>query len=97
MNGIDVIPSVGITDKDNWDWCFDGFPKNSILSVRTNGRIRSRQARLEFCHGFYEMCDRLEPTEVTIVGKIPDELKTDVQITNFRTRSQRIDSELGGK
>ena len=94
MQGITVIPSVSIADKDNYDWCFDGYPMHSILSVCTNGRVRSKAARLEFCDGFKAMCYRLEPTQVIVVGKIPDELNTDVKIINFKTRNQKINEEM---
>ena len=94
MQGITVIPSVSIADKDNYDWCFDGYPMHSILSVCTNGRVRSKAARLEFCEGFKAMCYKLEPTQVIIVGKIPDELNTDVKIINFKTRNQKINEEM---
>ncbi len=96
MNGIKVVPSVGIADKDSYDWCFDGYPKQSVLSVCTNGRIRAKAARVEFCEGFKVMCDRLEPTKIIIVGKIPDELNTDVPIINFKTRNQKINEEMRG-
>lgn len=59
MNDIKVIPSVSIADKDSYDWCFDGLPKNSILSVCTNGRVRAKVSRIEFCDGFNVMCDKL--------------------------------------
>lgn len=94
MNGINVIPSVGIPDKNNYDWCFECFPKRSILSVCTNGRVKSKMARIEFCEGFKAMCDRLEPTRIIIVGRIPDELNTDVPITNYMSRNQRINEQL---
>lgn len=97
MNGIKVIPSVGIADKDSYDWCFDGYPKHSVLSVCTNGRIRAKAARIEFCEGFKVMCDRLEPEKVVIVGKIPDELNTDVPIINFKTRNQKMKDEMEAK
>ena len=94
MNGIKVIPSVDIADKNNWDWCFDGYPKHSVLSVCTNGRVRSKSARIEFCQGFKEMCRRLEPVKVIIVGRIPDELDTYVDIVNFETRNQKINKSF---
>ena len=97
MNGINIVPSVPILDKENLDWCFDGFLKHSILSVCSNGRVRSKAARLEFCEGFKEMCDRLEPTCVWIVGKIPDELNADVSIVNYQTRNQRINERMENK
>lgn len=97
MNGIKVIPSVSIPDKENYDWCFAGLPKHSTLSVCTNGRIRAKASRIEFCEGFYEMCDRLEPLRVVIVGRIPDELNSTVEIINLKTRNQKINEKFGGK
>lgn len=94
MNDIKVIPSVPIADKDSYDWCFDGLPKDSILSVCTNGRVRAKASRIEFCEGFKVMCDKLQPTRVIIVGRIPDELKSDVPITNYQTRNQRINESM---
>ena len=94
MNDIKVIPSVQIADKDSYDWCFDGLPQNSILSVCTNGRVRAKASRIEFCDGFKVMFDKLQPTRVIIVGRIPDELKSDVPITNYQTRNQRINESM---
>lgn len=97
MNGIKVIPSVSIPDKNNYEWCFTGVPKHSTLSVCTNGRIRAKASRIEFREGFYEMCDRLEPLRVVIVGRIPDEFNSLVEIINLKTRNQKINEEFGGK
>lgn len=94
MNDITVVPSVSIADKDSYDWCFDGLPKNSILSVCSNGRVRAKASRIEFCEGFKVMCDKLQPTRIIIVGRIPDELKSDVPITNYQTRNQRINESM---
>ena len=96
MNDITVVPSVPIADKDSYDWCFDGLPKSSVLSVCTNGRIKAKASRIEFCDGFKVMCDKLEPIKVIIVGRVPDELKTDVQIVNYMTRNQRINNRMKG-
>ena len=94
MHYITVIPSVPIADKDSYDWCFDGLPKHSILSVCTNGRVRAKASRIEFCDGFKVMCERLEPKRVIIVGRIPDELNVDMPITNYQTRNQRINERM---
>lgn len=91
MNGIKVIPSVSIPDGDNYDWCFTGLPQNSTLAVCTNGRVKSKAGREEFCQGFYEMCVRLSPTRIIIVGRIPDELKTDLPIINLKSRNMKIE------
>ena len=96
LNGIKVIPSVSIVDSENYDWCFDGLPKSSVLSVCTNGRIKAKASRIEFCEGFKVMCDMLEHIKVIIVGRVPDELKTDVEIVNYMTRNQRINNRMKG-
>lgn len=95
-NGIKVIPSVSILDRDSYDWAFAGLPKHSTLSCCTNGRIKARASRLEFCEGFYEMCRRLEPLRVIIVGRVPDELNSPVEIINLKTRNQKINEEFAG-
>lgn len=97
VQGIKVIPSVSILDKDNWDWGFSGLPKRSILACCTNGRVRSKAARLEFCEGFYEMCNRLEPLRVIVVGHIPEELNSPVEILNYKTRNQKINEKMEEK
>lgn len=94
VQGIKVIPSVSILDKDNWDWGFAGLPKHSILACCTNGRVRAKASRLEFCEGFYEMCNRLEPLKVILVGQIPDELNSPVKIINYKTRNQKVNDEM---
>lgn len=94
MNGIKVIPSVSIPDKENIEWCLDGLPRRSALSVCTNGRVKAKASRIEFCEGFKRMCERLEPMHVIIVGRIPDELNTDVHLINFQTRNQKMNERL---
>lgn len=94
MQGIKVIPSVPIADRDSYEWCFDGLPKHSILSVCTNGRVKAKASRIEFCEGFKMMLDKLSPVKVIIVGRIPDELDTDVAIVNYQTRNQRINERM---
>ena len=74
---------------------FDGVPKRSTVACCTNGRIKSRTSREEFCIGFKEMERRIEPLRVIVVGKIPPELNTDVEIINFKTRSQKIKDKEG--
>ena len=95
MNGIKVIPNVNIPPEYCYDWAFDGVPKRSTVACCTNGRIKARASREEFCKGFKEMERRIEPLRVIIVGTIPPELQTDVEIVNFKTRSQKIRDREG--
>ena len=93
LNDIPVIPNINILPEYCWDWCFDGLPEGSTVACWTNGRVKSKAARLEFCVGFKEMERRLKPLRVIIVGRIPEELETDTEIINFETRNQKINKE----
>lgn len=93
LNYISVIPNVSILPEYCWEWCFDGLPKGSTVACCTNGRVKSKAARLEFCVGFKEMERRLKPLRVIIIGRIPEELETDTEIVNFETKNQKINKE----
>ena len=97
LNGIAVIPSVNVLPYEGHEWLLDGLPYRSVVSCSTNGRVRAKRAREEFCEGFYQMCDKLEPTRVVIVGRIPEELNSPVEIINLKARNQRINEEFGGR
>lgn len=89
-NGITVIPSVGIPDINGYELCFSGYKKHSVLSISTIGRMKSKSSRDEFREGFVEMCKRLQPVHVIVVGHIPDEIMGIVPITNYMSRNQKI-------
>lgn len=97
LNGITVIPNVNIIPYEGREWLLDGLPKHSTVCCSTNGRVRSKAAREEFCEGFREMCERLEPKRVVVVGILPDELDSSVEIINFKTRGQKFNDRLGGR
>lgn len=97
LQGIRVIPSVNIIPYKGREWLLDGLPKRSTVCCSTNGRVRSKAAREEFCEGFYEMCEMLQPTRVVVVGMIPQELNSPVDIINLENRATKKNKELGGK
>lgn len=97
LQGIAVIPSVNIIPYKGREWLLDGLPKRSTVCCSTNGRVRSKGAREEFCEGFYEMCEMLQPTRVVVVGMIPQELNSPVDIINLENRATKKNKELGGK
>lgn len=97
LNGITVIPNVNIIPYEGREWLLEGLPIHSTVCCSTNGRVRSKRAREEFCEGFYEMCERLEPTRVVVVGILPEELYSKVEIINFKTRGQKVNDKFGGQ
>lgn len=95
LQGITVIPNVNIIPYEGREWLLDGLPKHSTVCCSTNGRVRSKAAREEFCEGFREMCERLEPKRVVVIGILPDELDSSVEIINFKTRGQKVNDRFG--
>ena len=73
MHGIKVIPTISWSDKDSFDWCFDGEPKNSIVAVSSVGTQNDKTAKRLFLNGYNEMLKRLEPEMIIFYGNIPDE------------------------
>ena len=72
-HGIDVIPCVMWGDRDSYDYCFDGIPKHSVVSVSTVGVKRDRQWNGPdglFLAGYNEMMKRLEPTTILFYGSM---------------------------
>ena len=96
LNGITVIPNVNILPYKGREWLLDGIPRKSTICCSTNGRLRYKGAQEEFCEGFYQMCERLEPTRVVIVGKIPETLDNKVEIINLENNSEKMKRLLAG-
>ena len=77
FNGISVIPTIGWSNKESFEWCFDGEPKGSAVAVSSVGTQKSKQAKELFMNGYKEMLERLEPTQILFYGKVPSEIKDD--------------------
>lgn len=90
--GIDVIPTVGWGFEDSFDFCFDGLPQNSTLAVSTNGCF-SKTGKQCYKHGFEEMCKRLNPYNVLVVGK-EIEVDVDVPIIYMNSFGQEMSNRI---
>lgn len=65
--GVKCIPVVTWSDESSFDFCFDGLPMESTLAISTNG-CHTIRAKEYYKRGFVEMCERLKPTQVLVVG-----------------------------
>ena len=66
--GIDVIPTVSWAEERTFDFCFDGLPKHSTVSVSTVGVKRSQDSLKIWRRGMDEMMARLEPKTILLYG-----------------------------
>ena len=72
--GIKVIPTVGWSDKECFEWCFDGDPKNSIVAVSSIGTQKDKESKQLFLEGYNKMLEVLKPTKILFWGNIPNEI-----------------------
>lgn len=66
--GLQVIPTISWSDERSFDWCFDGEPHNSVVSVSTIGIMRTKETQKAFTEGYDKMLEVLEPTQILAYG-----------------------------
>lgn len=79
--------------RDVW-FCFEGLPEESTLAISTNGCFTD-QGKECYRQGFKEMCSRLHPAEILVVGR-PIDVDTDVKITYRESFGQQLTRKLRG-
>lgn len=72
-NDIKVIPTICWSDKNSYEWCFDGEPKYATVAVSSIGTQNSKQTKEAFLQGYFEMMKRLESERVLFYGDVPKE------------------------
>ena len=66
--GLTVIPTVSWAEKETFDFCFQGIPKGSIVSISTIGVKRNKDALKIWSDGVTEMIKRIEPQTILVYG-----------------------------
>jgi hypothetical protein len=64
--GHTVIPTVGWSTPDSYNFCFLGIPTNSPVALTTLG---TRRQKAVFLHGFFALLERLQPSVILCYGK----------------------------
>ena len=75
QQGINVIPTISWSNKNSFEWCFDGEPLHSTVSVSSVGTQKDKQSKLMFIAGYEKMLEKLEPEKIIFYGTIPEECK----------------------
>lgn len=76
-HGVKVIPTVGWSTPESFEFCFEGIPKWSVVAVSAVGVLRDKEAASMFARGLSESVDQLEPTKILVYGKLPDIVNRD--------------------
>ena len=76
-NGIKVIPTVGWSTPESYDFCFLGIEPRSTVAISSLGILRDKEAIELFIMGFDEMKEQIKPDHIHLYGdpvpKLEDE------------------------
>lgn len=82
--GLTVIPNVSWSDRNSFDFCFDGIEKGSVVSV---GMIGCRRQKAAFMNGYNEMLRKIRPSAVICFGvPFPDMKGNIISVDYNRSR-----------
>ena len=68
LHDVKVIPNVVWADPRSYDYCFAGFPTNSVVAVNSMGIIGNPSSVFFWQKGYEEMLKRLHPTHIIRYG-----------------------------
>ena len=73
--GLSVIPNVRYADEGSYSYCFEGIPKNSVISIGTHGCIKKTEDILMHKKGIPETIKQLKPEAILFYGTINDDME----------------------
>lgn len=85
--GIHVIPTVSWCREDSFEFCFDGLPKNSTLSISTIGVKKNKEGFELWKAGVDEMIERLHPKRLLIYGGAVDYDYGDIEVVYYKNHT----------
>lgn len=68
MHGIKVIPTICWSDEESFEWCFDGVPKNSLISISTVGGFKNQTTKEAWLKGYRKCVEVLQPSTILLFG-----------------------------
>lgn len=66
--GIKVIPTISWAEIESYDYCFQGIPKGSIVSISTIGVKKGNNELAIWKDGVDEMIKQIEPSTIIVYG-----------------------------
>lgn len=68
LNGIKVIPTICWSDEQSFDFCFEGVPKNSVVTTSYFGCAGNEEYYNLFLKGYLKMMEELQPSLILLYG-----------------------------
>lgn len=91
--GMNVIPCIGWSDEESFEWCFDGQPRHSIVAVSNVGCVKNPESHEYFKKGYNEMLKRLDPILVLCWSRNIMDYPGTVQYIKHDPFKRRINEE----
>lgn len=66
--GIKVIPTLSWAEPETFQFCFEGIPQGSIVSISTIGVKKNKEALKIWKQGVDELIKRIKPSTILIYG-----------------------------
>lgn len=83
--GLIVIPTLQWAEEETFDFCFDGLPEHSTVSISTVGVRKTDEAMEIWRRGAEVALERLKPLHVLLYGDdVPDFDFGDVDVIRFK-------------
>ena len=87
-HGIHVIPTICWSTPDSFEYCLDGEPHNSIVSISSVGTQAHPETKEAFASGCRRAIKALNPTEILWYGKCPEEF--DWNVVRVRPHQEEV-------
>lgn len=68
QQGLKVIPTISWAEKETFEFCFDGIPQGSIVSVSTIGVKQNEIAMQIWVNGMDAMIEKIKPSTILVYG-----------------------------
>ena len=84
--GIKVIPTLSWAEEETGEFCFEGIPKGSIVSISTIGVKKNKEALKIWKTGVDELIKRIEPSTILIYGGKLDYDYGDIKVIYYENQ-----------
>lgn len=84
--GIKVIPTLSWAEEETFEFCFEGIPKGSIVSISTIGVKKNKEALKIWKTGVDELIKRIEPSTILIYGGKLDYDYGDIEVIYYENQ-----------
>lgn len=84
--GMKVIPTIQWAEEDTFEFCFDGIPEGSIVSVSTIGVKRDSNALDIWKKGMDAMIEKIKPSTILVYGGELDYDYGDIKVIYYENK-----------